>query len=384
MVCTKEVQKVKWQGVRLNSDHEEVLKNLNLFRPTLTSIIGEHKQEERNEEARQREMAKNISMSKPPQLDDQGTNIVEFLQFHSVFSSASPLARAIKLRSGLSKTLQARTANITDPEAIIKILSDLFLQQDVLIPKSLMPVQALRCAPGCNSSMEAEAYSTINCFISKLRAQNLIHKLDYTTMQICLSKLSKTRLDDFERTWIVEQNKIKHLSDSEQEDKKREIFLDFIYVNEQLIHRRLLQNTMQDKDSKDKHTRDKVFSTQIRQTKYDKKQNRNSSQDGSGGASSTGSQLVCPFSQCMKIGGHPNIRGKSAKCLGRCPVLRQTPFSGRIALMKSVHGCLRCLQWGHELSECTLDPNLDWLQEGHGDGCNETEGQHHPSVCPER
>ena len=81
--------------------------------------------------------------------------------------------------------------------------------------------------------MEAEAYSTINCFISKLRAQNLLHKLDYTTMQICLSKLSKTRLDDFERAWILEQNKIKHLPDSEQEDKKRAIFLDFIYVNEQ-------------------------------------------------------------------------------------------------------------------------------------------------------
>ena len=123
MSCTKQVQKVKWEGLRLNSDHEDVLQNLNLFRPTLTSIIAEHKQEERNEEARQREMAKNISMSKPPHLDDQGTNIVEFLQFHSVF------ARAIKLRSGLSKTLQARTANITDPEAIIKILSDLFLQR---------------------------------------------------------------------------------------------------------------------------------------------------------------------------------------------------------------------------------------------------------------
>ena len=148
VACTKEVQRIKWQGIRLDSHHEEILKNLSMFRPTLTSLISDHKQEQRNEEAREREMAKNISMSKPPQLDDQGTNIVEFLQFHSVFASASPLARAIKLRSVLSKTLQARTSNITDPEAIIKILSDLFLQQDVLIQKSLMPVQALRCAPG--------------------------------------------------------------------------------------------------------------------------------------------------------------------------------------------------------------------------------------------
>ena len=382
--CTKEVQRIKWQGIRLDSHHEEILKNLSLFRPTLTSLISDHKQEQRNEEAREREMAKNISMSKPPQLDDQGTNIVEFLQFHSVFASASPLARAIKLRSGLSKTLQARTSNITDPEAIIKILSDLFLQQDVLIPKSLMPVQALRCAPGCNSAMEAEAYSTINCFISKLRAQNLLHKLDYTTMQICLSKLSKTRLDDFERAWILEQNKIKHLPDSEQEDKKRAIFLDFIYVNEQLTHRRLLQNSMQEKESKDKHTKDKVFSAQIRQTKYDKKQNRNSSQGGGTGASSTGDQVVCPFSQCKMVGGHPNKAGKSSRSLGRCPVLRETPFSGRIALIKSVHGCLRCLQWTHELSSCRLNPNLSWLRDGHGDGCTETKGEHHPSVCPKR
>jgi len=389
-VCTKEVQKVKWQGVRLSSDHEDILRNLNLFRPTLTSIIAEHKQEERNEEARQREMAKNISMSKPPQLDDQGTNIVEYLQFHSVFSSASPLARAIKLRSGLSKTLQARTANITDPEAIIKILSDLFLQQDVLIPKSLMPIQQLKCGPPCNSALEAEAYSTINCFISKLRAQNLIHKLDYTTMQICLSRLSKIRLDDFERSWIVSQNKIKHLPDSEQEDKKREIFLDFISVNEQLIHRRLLQNTMQDRiqktgqDSKDRQTKDKVFSTQIRQTKYDKRQNRNSNQGGNSGAFSTTDQLVCPLPQCKKIGGHPKDKVKSPMCLGRCPVLRETPFNERISLVKSVKGCLRCMQWGHELNQCTLNPNMSWLQEGHGDGCTETKGEHHPSLCPKR
>ena len=376
VVCTKEVQKVKWQGVTLSSVHEEVLKNLNLFRPTLTSIISEHKQEDRNEEARQREMAKNISMSKPPQLDDQGTNIVEYLQFHSVFSSASPLARAIKLRSGLSKTLQARTSNITDPEAIIKVLSDLFLQQDVLIPKSLMPIRQLRSGPACNSAMEAEAYSTINCFISKLRAQNLLHKLDYTTMQICLSKLSRQRLDDFERNWIYEQNRVKHLPDSEQEDKKRDVFLEFIYVNEQLIHRRLLQNTMQDKDSKDKYTKDKVFSTQIRQTKYDKKQNKGKS-DGA-----QASQIVCPFPQCKKVGGHPKEGGLGAKSLGRCPVLRGTPSADRLALIKSVKGCSRCLNHGHELSGCRLDPNKEWLQKGHGDGCGETNGQHHPSVCP--
>ena len=382
MVCTREVQKVKWQGVRLSLDHEDVLRNLNLFRPTLTSIIAEHKQEERNEEARQREMAKNISMSKPPQLDDQGTNIVEYLQFHSVFSSASPLARAIKLRSGLSKTLQARTANITDPEAIIQILSDLFLQQDILIPKSLMPVQQLRCGPVCNSTLEAEAYSTINCFISKLRAQNLLHKLDYTTMQICLSKLSKIRLDEFERTWILQQNLIKHLPDSEQEDKKRQVFLDFIYVNEQLIHRRLLQNTMQEKDSKDKdrRTKDKVFSTHIRRTKYDKRQNRDPNQGRSDGT--IASQIICPFPQCKKVGGHPKEGGVGAKSLGRCPVLRGVPSSERLAMIRSVKGCSRCLNHGHELSGCRLDPSKDWLQSGHGQGCTQTKGEHHPSVCP--
>ena len=376
VICTKEVQKVKWQGLTLSSDHEEALRNLNLFRPTLTSIISEHKQEGRNEEARQREMAKNISMSKPPQLDDQGTNIVEFLQYHSVFSSASPLARAIKLRSGLSKTLQARTSNITDPEAILKILSDLFLQQDILIPRSLMPVQQLKCGPACNSVIEAEAYSAVNCFISKLRAQNLLHKLDYTTIHICLSKLSKQRQDEFERSWICEQSKVKHLTDAEQENKKRDVFLDFIFVNEQLIHRRLLQNTMQEKDPKDKHKKDKVFSTQIRKTKYDKKQNKGKSE----GAQS--SQVVCPFPQCKKVGGHPKEGGVGAKSLGRCPFLRATPSADRLALIRSVKGCSRCLNHGHELSQCRLDPNKEWLNTDHGDGCTQTKGEHHPSVCP--
>ena len=188
-------------------------------------------------------------------------------------------------------------------------------------------------------------------------------------MQICLSKLSKIRLDEFERTWILQQNLIKHLPDSEQEDKKRQVFLDFIYVNEQLIHRRLLQNTMQEKDSKDKdrRTKDKVFSTHIRRTKYDKRQNRDPNQGRSAGT--IASQIICPFPQCKKVGGHPKEGGVGAKSLGRCPVLRGVPSSERLALIRSVKGCSRCLNHGHELSGCRLDPSKDWLQSGHGHGC---------------
>ena len=45
-------------------------------------------------------------------------------------------------------------------------------------------------------------------------------------------------------------------------------------------------------------------------------------------------------------------------------------------------GAIFVLNFGHELSACRLDPGKDWLQNGHGSGCTETKGEHHPSVCP--
>ena len=392
-ICIKEIQRCKWQGLLLAASDEEVFSSLSSLRPMLSGYISELKQQQRNDEAREREVGRNVTMSSPPKLDDDGTQIQEFIQFHRVFSSASPLARTLKIRQGLSKNLTIRCQNMTDPDEILELLSSLFLQEDILLPKILLSVQQLKGSPPVNSKIEAENFCAINGFISKLKAQDLLHKLDYTTMQICLSRLSRVRCDEFERSWYSEQVKVEKSPSIVQEQKKREVFLSFIQVNERLIHRRLLQNSMTGEREKKS---EKVFSTNTdnfgRETRYDKRQRRRKDEGPSGGEGGAGpggrpsGDVTCPMPGCQAP-GHPRVRppnvGGSVRNLSRCPILRATSQEGKLRLVESVGGCKKCLNASHTSSFCSLPDSTPWLKAGHGPDCKSLL-DHHPSICPKQ
>ena len=395
-ICIKEVQRHKWQGVVLAHTDEEIFSSLTSLRPMLSGYISEQKQRLRNEEAREREVGRNVTMTSAPKLDDEGTQIQEFLQFHKVFSSASPLARSLKIKQGLSKNLAIRCQNMVDPDEILQLLSSLYLQEDILVPKILFAVQQLKSSPPVNSKTEAENFCGINSLITKLKTQNLLHKLDYTTMQICLSKLSRVRTDEYERLWYSEQVKIESLPAPEQEAKKRDIFLSWIQINERLIHRRLLQNSITGSEKK----QEKVFSTSTdnqtigRETRYDRRQRKSKDEGrdrggavgGSGaGAGRPPGDVTCPMPGCQAP-GHPRVRppnvGGSIRNLSRCPILRATSQGAKLALVESVGGCRICLNSSHISSQCSLPVTTPWLAAGHGEECRKPPGHHHPSICP--
>ena len=394
-ICIKEIQRHKWQGVILSHEDEEVFSSLVSLRPMLSGYITEQKQRQRQDEAREREVGRNVTMTSAPKLDDDGGQIQEFLQFHKVFSSASPLARTLKIKQGLSKNLAIRCQNMVDPDEILDLLTSLYLQEDILVPKIIFSVQQLKNAPPVNSKSEAENLCGINALITKLKTQDLLHKLDYTTMQICLSKLSRVRTDEYERLWYAEQVKIEKLPASQQEAKKREIFLSFIQVNERLIHRRLLQNSIAGEKKPEK-----VFSTNAqnptigRETRYDKKQKKYKEEGrvggGSGGAAGGGdgrpfAGVTCPMPGCQAP-GHPRLRppnvGGSVRNLSRCPILRATSQEAKLALVESVGGCRVCLNSSHSSPQCSLPVTTPWLAAGHGEACRQPPGHHHPSICP--
>ena len=394
-ICVKEIQRYKWQGVVLTHNDEEVLSSLSSLRPILSGYVNEEKQRLRNEEAREREVGRNVTMTSAPKLDDDGTQIQEFLQFHKVFSSASPLARSLKIKQGLSKNLAIRCQNMIDPDEILQLLASLYLQEDILVPKILFAVQQLKNSPPVNSKNEAENFCGINGFITKLKTQDLLHKLDFTTMQICLSKLSRVRVDEYERLWYAEQVKIEKQPAAEQEAKKREIFLSFIQVNERLIHRRLLQNSITGEKKQER-----VFSTSTehptigRETRYDRRQRRSKDEGrdrgGTGGGGGAGrppaaADITCPMPGCQAP-GHPRVRppniGGSIRNLSRCPILRATKQEAKLALVESVGGCRICLNSSHGAPKCSLPATTPWLVAGHGAECRKPPGHHHPSICP--
>ena len=73
----------------------------------------------------------------------------------------------------------------------------------------------------------------------------MIKRLDLTTIAMAISKLSKQRQDEFEKSWMMEQFRMKGVPLDIQEDRKRELFIDFIKIHESLLHRRQLQNSLQ-------------------------------------------------------------------------------------------------------------------------------------------
>ena len=72
--------------------------------------------------------------AKASTLLNNGENIQEFIDNHLTFKAANKLARSIKIKEGLPKSLNPRIINVTNPQEIIELLISLNLADDVLIP----------------------------------------------------------------------------------------------------------------------------------------------------------------------------------------------------------------------------------------------------------
>ena len=99
---------------------------------------------------------------------------------------------------------------------------------------------------------------------------------------------------------MMEQFRMKGVPLDIQDDRKRELFIDFIKIHEYLLHRRQLQNSLQNSEGLGARPteREKIFQVQTRKTTYDKKRD-NARQGGS----SNLSVIECKL--CKVKGGHP-------------------------------------------------------------------------------
>ena len=374
----KEIQHNVWKNNIPLSDTDSHIKiklqNAKLY---LMKLIKQNQSETKKKDVESRELSRNMAGAKAPTLLDTGENIQEFIDYHLTFKAANPLARSIKIKEGLPKGLKTRVLNVTDPQEIIELLSSLYLAEDVLIPLARKEVEKQRCSPPIHSSQEAAAYSSIFGFIQKLDKQSMIKRLDFTTIAMATSKLSKQRQDEFEKSWMMEQFRMKGVPLDIQEDRKRELFIDFIKIHESLLHRRQLQNSLQGGEGLGARPKEKekIFQVQTRKTSYDKKRD-NAKQGGS----SNLSVIECKL--CKVKGGHPsktkpNITAPEfLTSLARCPSFHNTVPADRISLVLKLNACLRCLKTTHTVNSCKLPLETYWLK---NHDCLE---KHNPLACP--
>ena len=382
-----EIKKHQWAELQLYRRDEETAKSLNQLKTVLRGALQKKKQEARGRENQEREVGRAITATKSVVLEPDGNNIQEFLDFHSIFKSSNKLSRAMKLRENLPKQIQVRCANLTEPEDIIDLLSRLYLQSDVLVPQAFRQVQKCKQSPVINSPDEANSYAAIFALITKLKKQNMLQKFDFTMLQQCLSKLSKQRVDQFEQSWIEQQFKKPLLTPTQQEEMKQTMFFQFIELHENLLHRRMLQNSMMKEEKEDKkEIKTKVFTTNLRETRYDKRQQKKVGGSAAApaavstaGPAPVDTSIVCPA--CKGVGGHPRTRppnvGKSARSVARCPILKSTKQAEKLAFVVQIACCPRCLSSTHaNLQDCKLPTTTPWLQH---EECNQ---DHNPVICP--
>ena len=195
----KEIQHNVWKNNITLSDTDSNIKirlqNAKLY---LMKLITQNQSESKKQDVESRELSRNMAGAKAPTLLDTGENIQEFIDYHLTFKAANPLARSIKIKEDLPKSLKTRILNVTDPQEIIELLSSLYLAEDVLIPLARKEVEKQKCSPPIHSPQEAASYSSIFGFIQKLDKQSKIKRLDFTTIAMAFSKLSKQRQEEFE------------------------------------------------------------------------------------------------------------------------------------------------------------------------------------------
>lgn len=389
LIKTKEyvtqIQDSQWKyGVVLSSDHCVLLEDLTKMKTSLTGMIKLRDEEKRRLENEQRELAKTLQVSKPVHLLPSGVNVGQYLFYHEQFKCSNKMSRVLKLRETLPRELLPRVENEVCPDAILKLISDLFLNQDYLIPVARREVEKQRNCPRPHSDEERSSYNAIFGLIQRLKQAGLESKLDFTMMGLSLQKLSRVRQDSFEEKWLMKSIELEGQPMEVIEEEKRKLFVAFITLNENLLVRRQLQNSIMKADEekgKGKLPRgEKAFT--VRVTKHEKRVAKGGVGSGQGVAQDK-DDLQCPV--CGDKGGHPRTRGarigKSAKSVARCQQFRDMPQDQKLGLIDRI-GCSRCLTYGsHNNKTCQLPAETHWLQH---DSCSEKAGSHHPSVCPSR
>ena len=383
----RELQQLQWKsGVTLSKEERELQQNVQSTTTYIAEIIKNKQDIQKVQDIEQRELSKSISSAKAPHLDKQGKNIQAFLEFHMTFKKANPLSRCIKLREGLHDDLKQRVLHETDPEAILSLLKKMYLAEDVLLPMSRQEIADLKSTPVVNSKDEAKAYSIILGFITKLQKADLLERFDFSTIQMASSKLSKVRLDAWEKEWMITQERLEADGESlrVQESRKRELFIRFLKLHEGLLHRRLLQSSIDDKDKPDKkEKREKVFNTkELRPTRFDKRTNKKDDKTNKDKEKDKAYNCVL----CKQKDGHPRTfpaskKGTGQRSLARCPTFRSTEQSKKLSLATSLNSCVRCLSTTHTVDSCFLNPTTSWLLHDCENGKN---GHHAPSVCPKQ
>ena len=105
----------------------------------------------------------------------------------------------------------------------------------------------------------------------------MLERLDFSTMALIVQKLSKQRIDNWDREWVEEQLRIESEPLRVQEDRKRQMLINFLRINESILHRRLLQTSLssQEKAQPKKERRENVLATsEVRPTRFDRKSNK--------------------------------------------------------------------------------------------------------------
>ena len=386
-----QLQQLLWSGLILRPSHRHVMDELSTTQAHISEALHIKKEAAKAKDIETRELSKAISSAKPVILAKDSSNILQFLQYHSTFSSANPLQRCLRLREALPEELRQRVLFEDDPDKILKFLKDMFLSEDFMLPLARAELTSLPLHPPVNSQQEKNAFTTILSFVLKLEKQDIIDRFDFSTIQQAVSRLSLIRQDDFERKWAEESLALEGKSHHNKESKKRDVFIKFIKLNEGLLCRRLMQKAIDEKEKVDKpkpkdktaeHKKERAFNTDaVRVTRYDKRNSKYKSSSNKPDGKSDNKADECKL--CHLSGGHPSTKqpSKAVSSLARCPQFRQTAQKDKLALLDQLKACQLCLSWTHQAPACRA-ATASWLY--HECAKGQPNRTHNPWACPHR
>ena len=385
----REIQKQEWSyDIGLTEDDLQIKEDLMTVRTMLTGYQAQQKETSRLAEIQQRELARGVTLTKGPALLESGENAQEFLEYHSTYNKAqNPITRALKLRSDLPPKLKTRLQHVTDPDQIISHIKNLFLQSDVLVGQALKKITDLKIHPRIHSDDEQAAFTAIHSLIQKLEKQDMSSRLDNTIMSQCVARISLRKGDQFEESWLIEQLGTKgELTAVEEEALKRRAFIKFVTLQEIFLQKRNIQTSLvQTQEKKNGKRGEKSFKAQelpLRQTPFDKRQQKRMGEKKGGSNAREGVKPGYKCVLCGQDGGHPvqfgPKTGRSPTSIARCPKLKETVQGKRIDLVTSSNSCVRCLSSSHSVKDCRVPEDTPWLRHP------ECEKLHNPVICDKR
>jgi hypothetical protein len=377
-------RKEMFAGLVLRSQDKVLHDSLQTFKTVLAVDCAKKRSQSKLLENEQRELSRTLSSTKAPILLETGANIIEWLDYHRNLQPCNKLVRTMKLKETLPKSMVERVKNENDPEALIRVFEKLYYSEDYLLPCAKQEIENLKCNPQINSAGEEMSYNRIFGYIQKLTRMNKLQKLDFSTITMCMYRLSRQRQEDFDKIYLEEEMKseLRDASIDIQEQTKRSLFLKFIELHENLLRKRLLAKEVTKQLESKAAAKDppsKNFSTVVRplKTKYDKRQSKSNPLS----PPSVATEYKC--SLCGAVGGHPRIRppneGASSTSIARCPKFREERQENKLAVIASLKACARCLSTTHQAEKCQLPRETHWLKH---EGCRSPSGDHNPAVCP--